>query len=146
MKKLTQDEMHLLIESMPSKIGLFCHEFGYIGSDDTEEVIIEGRSGHFLAPLSEFIRDGILIRPTPTCILAIGGFPESEAEKLSREMSVSRICAADIIYLRTRSRWSQELESKLIQMHAENKRPNMNEFGCSKKGMEDVLDLTKATS
>lgn len=47
--------------------------------------------------------------------------------------SNSQSCAADVRYLRSRSRWTQELEDELIRLHKEGKPPNMNEFGCSQK-------------
>lgn len=36
--------------------------------------------------------------------------------KLAQELNVDLTCALDISYLRTRSRWSQELENELIRI------------------------------
>lgn len=48
---------------------------------------------------------------------------------LADEMKVSVDCAGDIVYLRSRSRWTQELENQLIQLYKEGKAPNIFEFG-----------------
>lgn len=48
---------------------------------------------------------------------------------MSEELGVSYQCAADIYYLRTRSRWTEELENELIRLHKQGNPPNMNEFG-----------------
>lgn len=53
----------------------------------------------------------------------------TEINKISNELNVSVSCAMDIYYLRTRSRWTQELEDELIDLHDQGERPNMNEFG-----------------
>lgn len=46
--------------------------------------------------------------------------------KLSQELNVSNKYASAIWYLRTRSRWTQELEDKLVQMCKDNEPvPNM---------------------
>lgn len=50
---------------------------------------------------------------------------ETEAEKLG----VTLDCMLDIVYLRGRSRWTQELEDLLIESHKAGHRPNMNGFG-----------------
>lgn len=50
-------------------------------------------------------------------------------EKLMEELGgVSAFCAMDVAYLRTRSRWTQELEERLIQEHKEGKKININEW------------------
>lgn len=46
-------------------------------------------------------------------------------EKIAKELNVSIECACDIAYLRTRSRWTQEKENKLIQSHKEGKPLNV---------------------
>lgn len=38
---------------------------------------------------------------------------------------MSEACASDVSYLRTRSRWSKELEQRLIREHAEGKKINI---------------------
>ncbi len=45
----------------------------------------------------------------------------NEEAKLVRELGVSEECAADISYLRTRSRHTPELEERLIREHKEGK-------------------------
>lgn len=49
--------------------------------------------------------------------------------EITKELDVSDSCAMDVVYLRGRSRWTQELENKLIKLHKENKPPNVYEFG-----------------
>jgi len=49
---------------------------------------------------------------------------------LAKELGVSKECASNVRYLRSRSRWTQELEDELIRLHKEGNPPNMNEFGC----------------
>lgn len=48
--------------------------------------------------------------------------------KLATELNVSESCAADVYYLRSRSRWTQELEDKLIELHRKGTPPNICEF------------------
>ena len=53
----------------------------------------------------------------------------ASARKIADELNVSEICSLDILYLRSRSRWSQELEEELIRLHQEGNPPNLCEFG-----------------
>jgi hypothetical protein len=49
-----------------------------------------------------------------------------ECKTISKEFGVSEVCALNIQYLRTRSRWTQELEDELIRVDIEEKRqPNI---------------------
>ena len=48
--------------------------------------------------------------------------------ELANELDCSLKCATDVWYLRTRSRWTQELEDKLISLHDTGMAPNMCEF------------------
>jgi hypothetical protein len=43
-------------------------------------------------------------------------------EKLAKELGVSDMQAGDIFYLRSRSRWSQELENRIIAAHKATKK------------------------
>ena len=49
--------------------------------------------------------------------------------KIAEELGVSTGCAADVVYLRTRSRWTQELENELIRRSKEGISTNVCEFG-----------------
>lgn len=49
-------------------------------------------------------------------------------QELAKTLKVSEDCALDVWYLRSRSRWTRELEDELIQLHKEGKAPNMCEF------------------
>ncbi len=55
---------------------------------------------------------------------------EKAIQILSEELDISIDCARDIIYLRTRSRHSSELEKELIRLHDIGTPPNIYEFGC----------------
>lgn len=52
----------------------------------------------------------------------------SYIEDLSDELKCSLECATDVYYLRTRSRWTPELEEKLILLHRQENPPNIMEF------------------
>jgi hypothetical protein len=52
----------------------------------------------------------------------------SYMETLAEELNCSTACAQDVWYLRQRSRWTQELEDKLILLYREGNPPNINEF------------------
>lgn len=54
---------------------------------------------------------------------------EIEIKKIATELEVSDSCAMDIFYLRGRSRWTQELEDELIELHKNGSPPNICEFG-----------------
>lgn len=59
---------------------------------------------------------------------------------LAKELSVSESCARDIFYLRSRSRWSQELEDELIHLHQKGERPNMNDFGVTSETQSNLAN------
>ena len=50
-------------------------------------------------------------------------------EDLASKLGCSIGCAQDVWYLRQRSRWTQELEDRLIRLHKEGSPVNINEFG-----------------
>jgi len=50
-------------------------------------------------------------------------------QELAAELSISYVCAMNIVYLRSRSRWTQALEDELVRMDkAGEPEPNMNEW------------------
>ena len=53
-----------------------------------------------------------------------------EEKLFAQERGISHACASDVLYLRTRSRWSHELEEELIRLHKEGTPPNIFDFGC----------------
>jgi len=59
---------------------------------------------------------------------------------LAKELNVSELCANDIFYLRSRSRWSPELENELIELHQKGERPNMNEFGVTRDTQDNLAN------
>lgn len=50
-------------------------------------------------------------------------------KKLAVELGVSDDCAADVYYLRGRSRWTQKLEDDLIALHSAGTPPSIFDFG-----------------
>lgn len=63
----------------------------------------------------------------------------SQLEIIAAEKGCSINCAGDILYLRTRSRWSQELEQALVTAHAEGKKVNIYEFGVTPETQDRLL-------
>lgn len=118
-RKLTKDEFQSYADD--PKVGMVV-ETGAAIPDACTEVIIEGNLGWFLVSVDEW--------NSKETLKAIGGTPKTEDEKLAEELNVSPGCAIDILYLRTRSRWTQELEDELIRLHKEGNPPNIMEFGC----------------
>lgn len=49
-------------------------------------------------------------------------------KQLALELDVSEKCASDVYYLRTRSRWTEELEKELIALHKKGTPPNIFEW------------------
>lgn len=54
---------------------------------------------------------------------------ETYLQSLADELDCSAACAADVWYLRQRSRWSQELEDELLRLYDIGTPPNICEFG-----------------
>ena len=51
-------------------------------------------------------------------------------QQVASDLNISDNCASNVVYLRGRSRWTQELEDELIRMdQAEGTQPNMCEYG-----------------
>jgi hypothetical protein len=63
-----------------------------------------------------------------------------EQARVAKELNVSDSCASDVVYLRTRSRWTQELEETLIALHAAQVPPNIMEFGCTTASAEALMN------
>lgn len=53
----------------------------------------------------------------------------AEIQEIATELNLSYSCAADVWYLRTRSRWTQTLEDQLITLHQTGNPPNICDFG-----------------
>jgi hypothetical protein len=129
-ESLSEEQAQSLIEGGVGYFGPYGAVMG-----DCKEVIIEGRTGCYLTDAEEFHSAGTegleacMIRPSARLLLAIGGLPETEDESLAKELSVSLGCARDIIYLRSRSRWTPKLEAELIQLHSKGVPPNICKFG-----------------
>lgn len=137
--KLTEAEIDELSKS--GKVGYY-GEFGAIIGEH-ENVITEGKNGVFLIPKSEFEHHGIGVQISERALQAIGGLPETEAEKFAKKLGVSVECASDVIYLRSRSRWTQELEDKLIQAHKNGESVNVFEFGCTEETGQNLVRAAK---
>ena len=66
-----------------------------------------------------------------------------EDPNLVQAAQVSPECVLDVEYLRTRNRWTQELQFELIALHKAGKVPNMNEFGCTRETGKALLDTLR---
>lgn len=62
---------------------------------------------------------------------------------LIRAASVSEVCVNDVEYLRSRSRWTDELELELIELHEAGKPPNVNDFGCTPETGQALLSAVQ---
>ncbi len=62
-----------------------------------------------------------------------------EIDKIKQELNISESCAADVFYLRTRNRHTQQLENELIDLHHAGTPPNMMEFGVTKETQEALM-------
>lgn len=62
---------------------------------------------------------------------------------IMEEHDVSRACAQDVIYLRTRSRHTPELEKQLIDTHKKGIPVNILEFGSTAQTGERLLALAQ---
>lgn len=51
-------------------------------------------------------------------------------QSVANELEITDDCASSVVYLRSRSRWSQELEDELISLYRKGTPPNMCDFGC----------------
>lgn len=67
---------------------------------------------------------------------------EKYTKSLAEELGVSVSCASSVEYLRTRSRWTQELEDNLIEMDKKGlPMPNMCDYGVTEETQEDMRKL-----
>lgn len=64
---------------------------------------------------------------------------DSQLETIASEKGCSIACAGDILYLRSRLRWTQELEQALVAAHAEGKEVNIYEFGVTPETQDRLL-------
>lgn len=49
-------------------------------------------------------------------------------KNLMVELNISQACAFDVWYLRTRSRWTEQLEIELIELHRNGNPPNIYDW------------------
>lgn len=49
-------------------------------------------------------------------------------EEVARRLNVDLMCANHVVYLRSRSRWTKELEDELIASYKEGNKPGLNDF------------------
>jgi len=63
-----------------------------------------------------------------------------DIDALATSLGVSRECAQDVTYLRTRHRHTEALEEELIALHRVGIRPCMSEFGCSTESGKALLE------
>ena len=53
---------------------------------------------------------------------------QEEILRVSDDLYISERCASDVVYLRSRSRWTLEAEGELIRLHAIGTPPNIFEW------------------
>ena len=58
----------------------------------------------------------------------------------AEQMGLTKECVTDMVYLRTRQRWTPELEAELIRLHQAGTPPNMMEFGVTEETQQNLLD------
>lgn len=63
---------------------------------------------------------------------------------VATSMGISQACAADVVYLRTRNRHTDELEAELIHLHQIGTPPNMCEFGVTEKTQAALMTAINA--
>lgn len=62
---------------------------------------------------------------------------------LALKLGIDFACALDVVYLRSKKRWTIQLEKELIELHKSGKPPDMATFG-TKPGVYDrLLDYHK---
>lgn len=49
-------------------------------------------------------------------------------QEVAKKLEISEDAASDVVYLRTRSRWSEETEKELIRLHKAGNPPNIMEW------------------
>ncbi len=74
------------------------------------------------------------------CLLAV----QEDNRALAKELGVSSQCAYDVAYLRTRHRWSEELEKDLIKAHADGVEVNICDFGVTSETQQAIMDAIDA--
>ena len=72
-------------------------------------------------------------------ILLDGAIQNILDTNLAKAESISNRCSADVIYLRSRSRWTIELENELISQHESGNAPDINTFGVTKETQEALM-------
>lgn len=85
----------------------------------------------------EELKDPKVVEVFQAAMDAEAEYFNSQIEELMNTLNCSFACAADVVYLRTRSRWSEELERRLIQEHQEGRTINIcdwpNDLGVEHK-------------
>ncbi len=69
---------------------------------------------------------------------------QKEQKSIAQQLQVSMACAGDIMYLRTRTRWTQELENELISLHKAGTPPNVMEFGVTPQTQQRIREQVEA--
>lgn len=62
------------------------------------------------------------------------GHYEEKVKDVMTELEVDQFCAVDVVYLRSRSRWTPQLEEELVQLHRRGIRPNIFEWPGANQG------------
>lgn len=59
--------------------------------------------------------------------------------KLAQQLGVSEACASDVMYLRGRHRWTDELEEALICAHKRGEEVNVFQFGVTEESQRALM-------
>lgn len=70
---------------------------------------------------------------------------ESEIMDLAKDLSISMQAASDVHYLRTRNRWTQELEDELIAKHKAGESINIFNFGVTEETQRNLMEKVRET-
>ena len=68
---------------------------------------------------------------------------QERTRALAELLGVSLKCAEDVEYLRTRARWTPQLEQDLILAHSRGEEVNMCEFGCTRETGLRLLEVAE---
>lgn len=84
-----------------------------------------------------------LDKAVKTLIQSDTDYFNKRAAALAESLNITEACAADVIYLRTRNRWTPELEKELIRLHKEGNPPNVMDFGCTPETGQALMNIAE---
>jgi hypothetical protein len=85
-------------------------------------------SGFAISLTNEQLEDPEVMLAFQDFMDAVAEEHEREVDRVMRDLDVSEGCVSDVVYLRTRSRHTPELEQRLIELYRAGTPPNIMEF------------------